>query len=70
MKRIIGIGALLLEKLLMTGRDRGLEKIWGYVLRDNTNMLNLGRKVGFTSVYDNDLEMNVLTIDLKTAFQP
>jgi acetyltransferase len=65
-----GIGALLLEKLLMIGRDRGLENIWGYVLRDNINMLKLGRKVGFTSVYDKDLEMNVLTIDLKTAFQP
>jgi acetyltransferase len=65
-----GIGAQLLEKLVHIGRERGLETIWGYVLPDNTTMLHLGRKVGFSSTYDTDVEMNVLTIDLRMANLP
>jgi acetyltransferase len=61
----LGIGALLLRNLVHIGHTRGLKSIWGYVLRDNVNMLRLGKKVGFTSTYDHDLEMNVLNIDLE-----
>ena len=60
-----GIGAILLKKLITIGRERGLEVIWGYMLRENTSMLRLGKKVGFSAKYDTDVEMYVLTIDLK-----
>ena len=62
-----GIGAALLTALINLGRRRGLETIWGYVLQENKQMLRLGKKVGFTSSYDPDVEMKILTIDLKTA---
>jgi acetyltransferase len=60
-----GIGAILLKRLIAIGRERGVEVIWGYVLRENTSMLRLGKKVGFSATYDADVEMYVLTIDLK-----
>jgi len=60
-----GIGVKLLEDLIRSGRDRRLEKIWGYVLPENRNMLKLGKKVGFASRYDSDVGMTVLTIDLQ-----
>jgi acetyltransferase len=60
-----GIGALLLQKLISIGRNRGLEIIWGYVLQENRSMLQLGKKVGFSSKFDSEVEMYVLTIDLK-----
>jgi acetyltransferase len=59
-----GIGALLLEKLIPIGRERKLDKIWGYVLPENTSMLRLGKKVGFTAAYCDDAGMYELTIDL------
>jgi acetyltransferase len=62
-----GIGALLLMKLIAIGRQRGLETIWGVVLKENTSMLRLGRKLGFKRTYDPEIEMMVLTIDLKQA---
>jgi acetyltransferase len=62
-----GLGALLLQKLIAIGRDRGLYTIWGYVLKENRSMLRLGKKVGFSSAYDSDVEMYVLTIDLSSA---
>ncbi len=43
-----GVGATLLEQLVEIGRERGLEFLWGVVLPENTNMLALGRKLGFT----------------------
>ena len=59
-----GLGVKLLEDLIQIGRERGLSKIWGYVLPENRNMLKLGKKVGFASKYDSDFGMTVLTIDL------
>jgi acetyltransferase len=60
-----GVGALLLQKLIVVGRQRGLETIWGYVLQENKSMLRLGKKIGFSSRFDIDVEMVVLTIDLR-----
>lgn len=62
-----GIGVLLLEDLIRIGRERGLETIWGCVLPENHNMLKLGKKIGFTSKFDSDMGMTVLTIDLRIA---
>jgi acetyltransferase len=42
-----GIGAELLKKCLIIAGERGIEKISGLVLTENTQMLALGKKLGF-----------------------
>ena len=42
-----GIGAALLESCLTIARERGVRSIWGIALTENTQMLALGRKLGF-----------------------
>lgn len=42
-----GIGAELMRRLIAIARSRGVEKIWGTVLAENTQMLALGKKMGF-----------------------
>jgi acetyltransferase len=42
-----GIGAALLQQCLLIARERGIEKVNGTVLAENTHMLALGRKLGF-----------------------
>ncbi len=44
-----GIGAALLQRCISIARDRGLEKVTGVVLAENTQMLALGKKMGFKS---------------------
>jgi len=43
-----GIGAELLRRCLDIARDQTIERVWGLVLGDNTHMLALGRKLGFS----------------------
>jgi acetyltransferase len=42
-----GIGAELMKRLIRIARERGVEQIWGTVLAENTQMLALGKKMGF-----------------------
>jgi acetyltransferase len=42
-----GIGAALLQKCLSIAENRGLERVHGTVLAENTQMLALGKKIGF-----------------------
>ena len=42
-----GIGAALLQRCLSIASDQGLEKVTGVVLAENTQMLALGKKMGF-----------------------
>ena len=44
-----GIGAALLQRCLLIAGDKGLEKVTGVVLAENTQMLALGKKMGFKS---------------------
>ncbi len=44
----IGLGALLMHRLVDDCRHRGLTEIWGYVLQENRPMLELCRELGFT----------------------
>jgi acetyltransferase len=44
-----GLGYKLVSMLIEIGRERGLEEIFGDVLTDNDKMLNLAKKLGFTS---------------------
>jgi GNAT superfamily N-acetyltransferase len=44
----VGLGALLMQRLIDDCRRRGLDEIWGYVLLENRPMLNLCKDLGFT----------------------
>jgi acetyltransferase len=46
-----GIGAALMENCLAIARERGFRSIWGIALKENTQMLALGRKLGFEIKY-------------------
>ena len=59
-----GVGACLLEYLLSTAKQRGLQHVYGSVLRGNTQMLRLGNKVGFKASYNTEEEVYDLNIDL------
>ena len=43
----IGLGALLMQRLVDDCRRRGLAELWGYVLLENRPMLELCRELGF-----------------------
>ena len=44
----VGLGALLMQRLVDDCRLRGLAEIWGYVLQENRPMLDLCKELGFT----------------------
>lgn len=44
----IGLGALLMQRLVDDCRRRGLAELWGYVLLENRPMLELCKELGFT----------------------
>ena len=61
-----GIGAELLKRCLLISKERGIENVKGIVLPENTQMLALGKKLGFTAkkiVGESEYELN---IDLTT----
>jgi acetyltransferase len=58
-----GIGAVLLQRCIDGAASRGIEKIWGLVLAENTQMLALGRKLGFAIQRAGGAEYE-LTIDV------
>jgi len=61
-----GIGAELLKRCLSISKERGIENVKGIVLPENTQMLALGKKLGFTAkkiVGESEYELN---IDLTT----
>jgi GNAT superfamily N-acetyltransferase len=43
----VGLGALLMQRLVEDCRRRGLAEIWGYVLLENRPMLELCKELGF-----------------------
>lgn len=44
----IGLGSLLLRRLIDYARDRGIRELYGEILRENEPMLELCRAMGFT----------------------
>ena len=57
-----GIGAELLKRCLLISKERGIENVWGLVLPENTQMLALGKKLGFTAkkmIGESDYELNI-----------
>jgi acetyltransferase len=45
----IGLGALLMRRLVDESRRRGLSGLWGYVLMENRPMLQLCKELGFVA---------------------
>ena len=60
-----GVGAALLLHLLRVAKQQGVKKIWGTVLRENTQMLHLGRRAGFSTKFNLEEGTYDLTIDLE-----
>ena len=60
-----GIGAALLQRCLSIAQERGIQKITGTVLAENTQMLALGRKLGFTIRKEADIPEYELSIDFE-----
>ncbi len=59
-----GIGAALLTRCLKIATERGLKTVHGTVLSENTQMLKLGKKLGFKILSQEGGEYD-LTIDIK-----
>jgi acetyltransferase len=54
-----GIGRALLERLARAARDAGYDALYGYVLADNADMLELARRLGFGVVGRDGAELTV-----------
>lgn len=64
-----GIGETLLRKCLSIAKERGIKSVFGIVLPENTQMLALGKKLGFTMCRSGGGECE-LRIDLdKVSFE-
>jgi len=61
-----GVGARLLEISLKIAKNRGIETVWGTVLKENLGMLALGRKLGFKISKSEEPGEMELTIDLRS----
>lgn len=59
-----GLGRLLLEKMIAYARRRGTLELRGTVLPDNRPMLQLARKLGFSSHFSQEDDAMVVTLRL------
>jgi len=59
-----GIGAALLKRCLVIAGEHHIENVHGIVLPENTNMLDLGRKLGFEIKRRRDIEAYELSLSL------
>lgn len=62
-----GIGAALLLSLLKAAKQQGGETIWGTVLRENRQMIQLGKRYGFNITHQLSEGTCELRIDLNKA---
>jgi acetyltransferase len=62
-----GIGAELLKRCLAVAKEKEIEKVWGTVLSENTQMLALGKKTGFTIQKVRGVNEYELSLDLQKA---
>lgn len=60
----LGVGAALMERLLPIAQKMGIEKIYGLVLAENTQMLAFGRKLGMERKPGTDSGEQELSMDL------
>ena len=66
-KRRLGMARTLLEAMLKTAGERGLERLWAQVDRDNTPMLALFRDYGARESQGDDLHTVRIEIPLASA---
>jgi len=59
-----GVGAELLKRCLRIVRERGMQTVRGFALRENEQMVKLARKLGFQVSIDADTHEYEMTIDL------
>ncbi|MEE4243096.1 MAG: bifunctional acetate--CoA ligase family protein/GNAT family N-acetyltransferase [Desulfopila sp.] len=64
-----GIGAQLLLQLIDVAGRQGVKRMWGTVLKENHQMLNLARRSGFTLRKNPEEGTYDLTIDLSKSAQ-
>ncbi|MFC1813978.1 GNAT family N-acetyltransferase, partial [Thermodesulfobacteriota bacterium] len=68
-----GIGAELLKCCLVGAKHLGVQRVWGLVLAENTQMLKLGRKLGFDVKrvpYESEYEMCMDLDNFLPGFRP
>jgi acetyltransferase len=58
-----GIGAALLQRCISMAKERGIQRVMGTVLAENTQMLALGRKLGFSIKKEQGVPEYELSID-------
>ncbi len=61
------LGFLLLGRCLEIAKRHGIKTVYGYVLAENTKMLSLGERLGFTLQWMPNTNEYELTIDLESA---
>jgi acetyltransferase len=60
-----GIGAALLQRCISIAKERGFATVMGTVLAENTQMLALGKKLGFKIKKVSDVGEYELSIDFQ-----
>jgi acetyltransferase len=59
-----GIGHRLMVEMLKYAKARGLKRVTGDVLRENTSMLDMAKKLGFKADYESSVEAVRVAIEL------
>jgi acetyltransferase len=66
----LGVGAKLLSCLAAIALRRKIKNLWGLVLKENRAMLELGRKLGWTLLPDDDPSQVFLQLNLSAVDAP
>ena len=54
-----------MERLIAIAKERGKEKLCGYVLGENSHMLALAKKLGFSVSWDREAHQYEIKTDLR-----
>jgi acetyltransferase len=66
----LGVGAKLLSCLAAIALRRKIKNLWGLVLKENRAMIELGRKLGWTIIPDDDPSQVFMQLNLSTVDAP
>ena len=70
----LGLGYLLMSEIIDYARERGIQQVFGEVLRENTTMLKMCEELGFKRTNDPDdpgvVQVEVKLSDLKQPITP